>query len=153
EMPAPKRSVFCLAELVDDVGQVVSLLTENRAQWENGVPVECMLDADRDHMFRVLVNLGRNAAEAGATCVRVRTTLKGGDRAVIDIADDGPGLPPKAKEKLFTAFAGSARPGGTGLGLAIARELVQAHGGMLTLVRSDADGTLFRIELHGASGG
>src|SRR5262245_39668998 len=58
EMPAPKRSVFCLAGLVDDVGEVVCLLTENRAQWQNQVPVGFELDADRDQMFRVLVNLG-----------------------------------------------------------------------------------------------
>jgi signal transduction histidine kinase len=153
EMPAPVRTRFALATLVDDVGQVVLLLTENRAQWQNQVPVTFELDADRDQMFRVLVNLGRNAAEAGATYVRIRTTLKGADRAIIEITDDGPGLPPKAKEKLFTPFAGSARPGGTGLGLAIARELIQTHGGTLTLARSDAEGTVFRIELSGAHGG
>jgi signal transduction histidine kinase len=150
EIMAPNRSRFGLAALVDAVGQEVRVLTANRARWENGVAGDLELDADRDHMFRVLLNLGRNAAEAGAMTVRITTAFRGAERLAIDVIDDGPGLPPKAKEKLFTPFAGSARAGGTGLGLAIARELIQAHGGTLTLVRSDAAGTVFRIELHGA---
>jgi signal transduction histidine kinase len=65
----------------------------------------------------------------------------------IEVADNGPGLPPRAREKLFRPFEGSARAGGTGLGLAIARELVRGHGGDLTLLATDKDGTTFRITL------
>ena len=65
----------------------------------------------------------------------------------ISIEDNGPGMPPKARENLFAAFRGSARSGGTGLGLAIARELVLAHGGTIALVEKATPGTLFRIEL------
>ena len=65
----------------------------------------------------------------------------------IEVADDGPGLPPKARENLFRPFFGSARPGGSGLGLAIARELVRAHGGELSLVSSTGAGTVFRLTL------
>ena len=61
------------------------------------------------------------------------------------VADSGPGLPEKAREHLFRPFRGGARKGGTGLGLAIASELVRGHGGKLELVRSDAEGTLFRL--------
>lgn len=66
---------------------------------------------------------------------------------MIDIGDDGPGLPPKALANLFQPFAGSARPGGTGLGLAIAREVMRAHGGDIVLSESTAHGTLFRLSL------
>jgi hypothetical protein len=65
----------------------------------------------------------------------------------VDIRDDGPGLPPRAQEKLFRPFEGSARAGGTGLGLAIARELAEGHGGSLELISTDAGGTLFRLSL------
>ena len=65
----------------------------------------------------------------------------------IDIIDDGPGLPPKARDNLFRPFFGSARPGGSGLGLAIARELMRAHGGELALVSSTGNGTVFRLTL------
>jgi signal transduction histidine kinase len=74
------------------------------------------------------------------------------DRLILEVIDNGPGLPPRAREKLFQPFAGSARPGGTGLGLAIARELVRAHGGEIQLLRSTGDGTLFVIELPQRNG-
>ena len=83
---------------------------------------------------------GRRAAAA------VSATREDGTIA-IDIADDGPGLPPKARENLFRPFFGSARPGGSGLGLAIARELMRAHGGDLALVSSTGAGTVFRLTL------
>ena len=65
----------------------------------------------------------------------------------IEVADDGPGLPPKAVENLFRPFRGSARAGGTGLGLAIARELARVQGGDLKLAESSGRGARFAIEL------
>lgn len=146
ELPAPQRSRFALAGLLDEVGRVVGLLTGNRARWEASGADGIELVADRDQLFRVLVNLGRNAVEAGAKTVRVGAMVVGGGLAM-DVVDDGPGLPPKARDKLFMPFTGSARAGGTGLGLAIARELVRGHGGELTLAATSASGTVFRIEL------
>jgi signal transduction histidine kinase len=68
-------------------------------------------------------------------------------RIVIDVRDDGTGIPPKVRERLFLPFAGSGRNQGVGLGLVIAREIVTAHGGKLSLVESSAGGTTFRVEL------
>ena len=147
DLPAPHRTRFALAGLVDEVGQVVSILTGGKAVWENAAPRELLLAADREQMFRVLANLGRNAAEAGARNVRVGAHAGDGGAIEIEVADDGPGIPEKAVKKLFQPFAGSAKAGGSGLGLAIAFELVKAHGGELALARSDAHGTLFRIVL------
>ena len=68
------------------------------------------------------------------------------------MADDGPSLPKKALDNLFTPFQGGARKGGTGLGLAIAAELVKGHGGQLTLGRTDPEGTVFEICLPKGDG-
>lgn len=68
------------------------------------------------------------------------------------MGDTGPGLRPKAREHLFTAFQGGARKGGSGLGLAISAELVRGHGGRLDLLRSDSDGTEFIIRLPKGAG-
>src|SRR5690242_10745502 len=92
------------------------------------------------------MNLLRNAMEAGARGIVVSTQARD-DQVVIDISDDGPGLPPKALANLFLPFAGSARPGGTGLGLAIAREVMRAHGGDIVLSESTEHGTTFRLSL------
>ena len=58
---------------------------------------------------------------------------RNGTRVSIEVSDDGPGVPEKARAHLFQAFQGSARKGGTGLGLAVAQELVTAHGGTIRL--------------------
>jgi len=94
----------------------------------------------------VFLNLARNAVEAGARRLRFAAERAAGTIA-IEVADDGPGLPPKARENLFRPFFGSARPGGSGLGLAIAREVVRAHGGELSLASSTGAGTVFRLTL------
>ena len=153
DLPPPQRSRFRLGDLIDEVGRVVSLLTENRAVWDNAVAPEIDIDADRDQFFRVLVNLGRNAVEAGARRVRVGALAAASGDMSIELSDDGPGLPAKARDKLFQPFAGSARPGGTGLGLAIARELVRSHGGELSLAATSPAGTVFRIDLPRALAG
>ena len=105
--------------------------------------------ADRNQLFRVLVNLLRNAAEAGAGLVRV-AAQQNGSLVMIEIADDGPGLPEAARANLFRPFAGSIRRGGTGLGMAIARDLMVAHGGDIELVETGPGGTTFRLTLPAA---
>ena len=109
------------------------------------MPPTLAVEADRDQLFRALQNLALNAVEAGAHHVTVRAREDGSSTLAIEVADDGPGLPPKARDNLFRPFAGSARPGGTGLGLAIAREVMRAHGGDIALAESTAAGTVFLL--------
>jgi signal transduction histidine kinase len=115
---------------------------------ENAIDPEIVVMADRIQLFRVLVNLLRNAAEAGAH--RVRVSVRQTGPVVLDIEDDGPGLPEAVRADLFRPFAGSIRRGGTGLGLAIARDLTVAHGGGIELVETGAAGTTFRLTLPSA---
>ena len=65
----------------------------------------------------------------------------------IKVKDNGPGLPARAKNNLFTAFQGGTTKGGSGLGLAISAELIRGHGGRLSMEKSDAEGSIFTIEL------
>ena len=112
------------------------------------------LYVDPDQMARVFTNLIKNAREAlERESERRRTSRRitcdcAEDTATalteISISDNGPGLPPRARENLFVAFEGSARAGGTGLGLAIARELIEAHGGQLSYEPLDARHALCR---------
>ncbi len=62
------------------------------------------------------------------------------------VADNGPGVPERARTNLFQAFRGSVSPGGTGLGLAIAAELVRLHGGTIALEPSEI-GAVFKVTL------
>ncbi|MBC2834238.1 sensor histidine kinase [Paragemmobacter straminiformis] len=115
------------------------------------VPAGLVIRADGEQLHRVLGNLLRNARQAIEAVGQPGTIeIAGGEDESewwIRVGDTGPGLPPKAREHLFSAFQGGARKGGTGLGLAIASELVRGHGGRLELARSDAEGTEFMIHL------
>src|SRR5438105_9723244 len=136
---------FSLAPLIDEIGPGLAL-SERDLAIEDAVPPDLVVEADRDQLYRVFLNLARNAVEAGAHRLRF-STVREAATIMIEVADDGPGLPPKARENLFRPFFGSARPGGSGLGLAISRELVRAHGGELTLTSSTGAGTVFRLTL------
>jgi len=144
--PPLRRSRFALAGLSEEIAEMEFRTGTDRLLVENKVSPLLIAAADRDQLYRVLHNLVQNAAQAGAH----RLTLRAAESEamlVIEIADDGPGLPPKARENLFRPFAGSARPGGTGLGLAIAREVMRAHGGDIALDESTGAGTIFRLTL------
>ena len=113
--------------------------------------------ADPDQLHRILVNLLRNARQAlehqegrkGAGRVEVSVEALGG-ASLIRVADNGPGVPERIRERLFQPVAGSGRPDSTGLGLAIARELAQGHGGDLTLSVTGPQGPVFELRLPGA---
>ena len=108
--------------------------------------------ADPDQLFRVLVNLCRNAVQAlegnpDPAIVRRVTVSAARDNGTVTIKveDTGPGVPERARAHLFRAFQGAVRPGGTGLGLAIAAELVRAHGGSIALQETGRPGATFTI--------
>jgi signal transduction histidine kinase len=143
--PPFSPSRFPLRPLIDEIGPGLAL-SEDQLAVELDVPPELAVQADRDQIYRVFLNLVRNSVEAGAHRLRI-TAARDNGIVAIDVADDGPGLPPRARDNLFRPFAASARPGGSGLGLAIARELMRLHGGDLVLVASTGAGTTFRITM------
>ncbi len=151
--PAPSRRRLRLRQLVDEVEGLLGV-DKTGIEFVNAVEPGFEVDADSDQLFRVLINLARNAVQAmaaddGAAVVR-RLTISAertGSVTRILVADTGPGLPLKARENLFAAFRGSARSGGTGLGLAIAHELVRAHGGSIDLIESVGGHTVFAVTI------
>jgi signal transduction histidine kinase len=151
EEAAPRRELFPLATLVSEVADGLGLPSE-QVQWHVDIAATLQVDADRDHLYRVLNNIARNAEQAiagkgrpGSGAIKV-AAHRDGRRTIIELADDGPGVPAKAKENLFKAFRGGARKGGSGLGLAISVELIRAHGGEISLVDTPV-GATFRIEI------
>jgi len=149
----PKPVPVDLRALVDESAIDAGAMRHPTIAYDNTVPDGISLKVDPEQLARVLVNLIKNAREAleaaADKVVDPRITASfsaGADGNVIGIADNGPGLPPRARDNLFVAFEGSAKVGGTGLGLAIARELVAAHGGSLTYTPLEP-GTRFDIIL------
>lgn len=144
--PELNRQRFPLRNLVEEVGAALPAQVNGQQVWSTDIAGEIEVAADRDQLFRVFNNLGQNALQAGATRVAVSARRADG-HLLIEVADNGPGLPPRARENLFQPFAASARPGSSGLGLAIARDLMHAHGGDIRLARSDGAGTVFELDL------
>jgi signal transduction histidine kinase len=147
EGPAkPEYSRFALAELHGEVGESLGKYLNGAVVLKADFAQDFALTADRAQLYRVIHNLAENALQMGAHNVAVRARRAEG-RIEIEVADDGPGLPPKALQSLFVPFKGSVRAGGTGLGLAIARELMRVQGGDLKLAANDAKGATFVLEL------
>ncbi|MEL6167461.1 MAG: HAMP domain-containing sensor histidine kinase [Pseudomonadota bacterium] len=150
--PPPMLGRFLLSGLVDDVVESERLaVQDDMVTFEEDVPVGLVIRADQEQLFRVLVNLVRNARQAivahGAHgSIRIAATETDQDWKIA-VTDTGPGLPAKAREHLFTPFQGGTRKEGTGLGLAIAAELIRGHGGTLLLDRTDETGTAFTVTL------
>jgi len=145
-LPPPERRRFDLRALVEEVGNDQALANGAAFSLENEVAGGIEIAADRDQMFRALTNLVRNAVEAGAKHVRVAGRAADGT-VTLTVADDGPGVPPKARENLFQPFVGSAKSGGAGLGLVIARDILRAHGGDIALAETSDKGTVFSLDL------
>ena len=143
--PAITRTAVYLSELVDEAALVVRP-DDDGVRVENLVPGGLVLPLDRAQLYRVLVNLMRNAAEAGADLITLSVEAENGVTRMT-VSDNGPGLPLLVQDNLFKPFTGSGRHGGTGLGLAIARDLIRAHGGDLVLAQTGPRGTVFVMEL------
>jgi signal transduction histidine kinase len=117
-------------------------------------PAGFIAHADADHLYRILLNLVRNAADALHSAGPIegesgRVTISAyaldATTDAIEVADNGPGVDLDSRAHLFEPFSASTRRGGTGLGLAIVAELARGHGGDVTLV--DGPGAIFRVTL------
>ncbi|HET9489907.1 MAG TPA: ATP-binding protein [Methylomirabilota bacterium] len=109
--------------------------------------------ADRDKIIQVLTNLLSNAAKFTPAGGRVRIrTLRAAADAIVEVEDTGPGIPPTQIDTIFERFRQvgdtlTAKPEGAGLGLPISREIVQHHGGSLTVRSESGRGSCFRMSL------
>ena len=150
EVATPERQEMDLHALVGDVAVSLELSPDTEVSLINNVALGFQINADSDHLFRVLMNLVRNAAnalrESTESQIKIITIQAQDieDGWEICIKDTGPGIPEHIRETIFQAFV-STRSEGTGLGLAIAAELVIGHGGILELLRTGVSGTEFRI--------
>jgi signal transduction histidine kinase len=152
----PQLREVVLRQLVAEQAELLGLSENGKIGFVNQVPAELVANVDPDQMARVLSNLMRNAIRAledgtledGRAPSLVISGGYEGSELVLRVADNGPGVPARARQNLFQAFRGSVTPGGTGLGLAIAAELVRLHGGMIHLEPSEL-GAVFKVSLPG----
>jgi signal transduction histidine kinase len=149
-----RRSAVDVRSLADDVAHEVGTARPGRHVVVD-VPPDLVADADPARLRQVLVNLvdnaARHATDGGRVDVRGRSDGAGG--VVVEVTDDGPGIPREQWDAAFERFhhgPTTATAGGTGLGLAIARWAVALHGGRIAVVPSPR-GCRIRAELPAGS--
>ena len=139
-----------------DLGELLGeFVTTYEGVWPN---LELELDdlaqtevaVDRDMIRQVLANLCDNSAKAhGEKRGTVRFVVEGrGPEARLLVSDDGPGIPPTVRDRLFEPYTTTRKVGeGMGLGLAISLKILLDHGGDLELVETSPEGTTFALSL------
>lgn len=151
ESVAPNLSVVNLGSTVEEAA-TEGLAGCGEIDWTLDMQGQVNAVADPEHVHRIVANLVRNSARAiqdqkdrtGPGKITARVAREG-DKAVIEISDNGPGVPPKIAGQLFQPFSGSASRGGAGLGLAIARELARGMKGDVELASNGATGASFKL--------
>jgi two-component system OmpR family sensor kinase len=142
-----------LAEIAGNAAvEVAPVLGERELSIDNGHPI--LIDGNPDELHRMVVNLLDNAAHHTQPGSHIELSLgSSGDSAVIEVADDGPGIPLELREQVFDRFVRGAGPAdiaagpGTGLGLAIVRAVASSHGGRVEATESASGGALLRVHL------
>ncbi|MCP3981641.1 MAG: hypothetical protein GY716_20265 [bacterium] len=149
----PARPRFESTDLNQIVSEVARFLEGDfrQSQVELSTELEPMVphvEIDETQFKQALMNLLVNARQVlpanGRVVVRTRPGSQG--EVVLEVEDDGPGIPAEARERIFEVFY-SSRGGGTGLGLPIARQIVERHGGTIDLRSEEGKGTTFMIRL------
>jgi two-component system OmpR family sensor kinase len=144
-----------LPAYVGELWDGMSLLAQRR--FELGAVPQGTLRADPDRLAQALRNLLGNAIDhttPGGGLVRLRVRTLSGGRVAFVVEDDGPGIAPDQRERVFNRFhrmdeARDRASGGTGLGLAIVRAIADAHGGSVTAGSSPEGGARFALQLPG----
>lgn len=148
-LPQPRLEVHDLAALAEEFAATFARAWPNlelRSEHTAGL----LAAVDRDMLRQALVNLCDNSAQAlgersGTVTLRPGSTAR---CAVLDVSDDGLGIPAEVRDRVFEPYVTTRRVGeGMGLGLAISRKILLDHGGDLELLETSSSGTTFRLSL------
>jgi signal transduction histidine kinase len=141
----PRLERVALRPLLEEVREV----SAGSAQITVDAAPDLAVNGDTGQLRRALLNLARNAVTA-ARGGHVQLIARQTDGAVrIEVRDDGPGVPPELRDKIFTPFF-TTREKGTGLGLAFVREIVRDHGGEVSVMDAPGGGSVFSFALPAA---
>ena len=142
----PLRKAVDLQELMD---QVISLNSEYAAScgatcvYRPEEP-DLMIYADEGQISQILINLIKNALQAGAKHIDISARMGKEDDVIIQVANDGAPIPVSAQEQIFVPFY-TTKKEGSGIGLSLARQIMRQHNGTIDLLRSDVNQTVFQL--------
>ena len=142
----PLRKAVELQELMD---QVISLNSEyatscGAACVYRPEEPDLMIYVDEGQISQILINLIKNALQAGAKQIDINARMGKDDEVIIQVANDGEPIPVSAQEQIFVPFY-TTKKEGSGIGLSLARQIMRQHNGSIDLLRSDENQTVFQL--------
>ena len=145
----PIRKALDLRELMDNVIALNSEFAADRGASCEYRPEEddLMIYADEGQISQILINLIKNALQAGAKHIDITAKMGKDDDVIIQVANDGEPIPVSAQEQIFIPFY-TTKKEGSGIGLSISRQIMRNHNGTIELVRSNAQQTIFELRFR-----
>ena len=143
---APNKTAFFVRELIEQVRHLTSTQVEMSGAVLNYTEKseDILLYADAGQMGQILVNLVKNAIQAGASAIDISAEIDFAEAVIINVSNNGHPIDPQNQEEIFVPFY-TTKQEGTGIGLSLSRQIMRLHNGTLDLVRSDERGTTFRL--------
>lgn len=145
----PVRKALDLQELMDSVIGLNSEFAAICGASCNYRPEEddLMIYADEGQISQILINLIKNALQAGARHIDISAKMGKEDDVIIQVVNDGEPIPISAQEQIFIPFY-TTKKDGSGIGLSISRQIMRQHNGTIDLVRSDVNQTVFELKFR-----
>ncbi len=145
----PVRKAIDLKELMAGVIALNSEFAANCGAICKYRPEEddLMIYADEGQISQILINLIKNALQAGAKLIDISARMGKDDEVIIDVANDGTPIPVSAQEQIFVPFF-TTKKEGSGIGLSISRQIMRNHDGTISLLRSDVNQTVFELRFR-----
>ena len=142
----PVRHAIDLQELMDKVFSLNSELVAARGAVCRYTPEgeDPMIYADEGQISQILINLIKNALQAGAKQIDISARTGPDDEVIIQVANDGEPIPASAREQIFVPFY-TTKKEGSGIGLSLARQIMRRHDGSIDLLGSDEHRTIFQL--------
>ena len=145
----PVRRAIDLQELMDSVIALNSEFAASLGAVCTYRPEEddLMIYADEGQISQILINLIKNALQAGAKHIVISAKMGKDDEVIVRVANDGELIPPAAQEQIFIPFY-TTKKEGSGIGLSLARQIMRQHNGSIDLLRSNAQQTVFELRFR-----
>ncbi len=142
----PVKSVFYVRDLASEVMELTSeqLASSGASLSFAERSDDVILFADRGQIQQIMINLVKNAVQAGARHISVEARIDSADSTIIDISNDGEPITPEAQKQMFVPFY-TTKQDGSGIGLAISRQIMRMHNGQISLKSSTAEKTTFSL--------
>ena len=145
----PIRRALDLQELMDGVIALNSefIASSGAVCSYTAAEPDLMIYADEGQISQILINLIKNALQAGAKNIVISARMGKEEDVVIDVENDGEPIPVSSQEQIFIPFF-TTKKEGSGIGLSISRQIMRNHNGSIELLRSDAASTVFELRFR-----